>query len=267
MANQLVTRDTLRRQLMLNAARKPLAIGVGLAVAVAALALGAAWLLPVAVVIYVALAASTFFDGNEAERVGQRVYARARTGPDASLRAPRALPEGLTPELVTLLERARAEERRILETIAGSELPFEQISAEVEGLAAEMERIAGRAQSVSVFLEAHDPDELRRRLLDLLAADQSDGAAAEARERAAAAVQDQLRVGEALESELQRFRAEMEHLIASLGVIHGQLVRISVSYDPQLQEDVAREVRDLRTRVSTMADGLRAATDEVKDRA
>ena len=77
MANQLVTRDTLRRQLMLNAARKPLAIGVGIAVFVAGLALGTVWLLPVALLFYLAFAASTFFDGAEAERVGQRTYERA----------------------------------------------------------------------------------------------------------------------------------------------------------------------------------------------
>jgi len=109
---------------------------------------------------------------------------------------------------------------------------------------------------------------LRTRLAGLRSgADGDDDAATRARERAADAIQEQLRVGEALDSELRRFRAEMEHLIASLGVVHGQLVRISVSFDPQLQEDVAREVRDLRTRVGTMADGFRAATDEVKDKA
>lgn len=257
MAEHLVTRDKLRQELLLNAARKPLAIGVAALVFIAGLALGTVWLFPVALLIYLGMAATTFFDGNEAERVGKRAYERACSRSSTQ----RALPAGLTPELVGLLERARAEERRILETIAGSELPFEEISVEVEGLAAEMERIAGRAQSVSAFLDSHEPQELRRRLRKLLAADQADGAAAEARERAAAAIQDQLRVGEALESELERFRAEMEHLIASLGVVHGQLVRISVSSDPQLQEHVAREVRDLRTRVGTVADNLRQATE------
>jgi outer membrane translocation and assembly module TamA len=131
-----------------------------------------------------------------------------------------------------------------------------------------MERIASRAQAVTAFLTAHEPAELRARLAGLRAGDEDDDdAARRARERAADAIQEQLRVGEALDAELRRFRAEMEHLIASLGVVHGQLVRISVSFDPQLQEDVAREVRDLRTRVGTLADGLRDATDEVKDQA
>jgi hypothetical protein len=159
-------------------------------------------------------------------------------------------------------------EQRILHAIDASELPFEEVSVEVDGLANEMERIATRAQAVTAFLAAHDPAELRARLAGLRSgADGNDDAATRARGRAADAIQEQLRVGEALDSELRRFRAEMEHLIASLGVVHGQLVRISVSFDPQLQEDVAREVRDLRTRVGALADGLRDATDEVKDRA
>jgi hypothetical protein len=262
MAGQLVTRNTLRRALVVNAAGTPLAIGVAALVLIAGLVLGTPWLLPVALLVYLGIAASTFFDGDEAERVGSRVYDRVRSAPAPE----RALPPGLAPELVDLLERARSEERRILDAIAASDLPFEAVSVEVEGLAREMERIAGRAQIVSSFLEGHHPRELQQRLSELRTGKQSDPAAARARERAAGAIEDQLRVGQALDSELERFRAEMEHLIASLGVIHGQLVRISVSTDPHLQDEVAREVRDLRSRVGTLADGLRDAAEKAGDR-
>jgi hypothetical protein len=264
MTDQMVTRDTLRRELLLNAARKPLAVSVGLGVLVAGLVLGTTLLIPVALVFYLALAASTFFDGAEAERVGKRTYDRAR-GISAAPRPERALPEGLGPELRELMRRARVEEQRILETIDQSALPFEEVSSEVEALAAEMERIASRAQTVSTFLASHDAGELKLRLAELKANAHADPETTRARERAAGAIEDQLRVGDALKSELQRFRAEMEHLIASLGVVHGQLVRISVSDDPELQEDVAREVRDLRTRVGALADGLRDATAEATD--
>ena len=56
----------------------------------------------------------------------------------------------------------------------------------------------------------------------------------------------------------------MEHLIASLAVIHGQVVRISVSADPELQATVARDLRELRGRMATLADGLRDATTEIE---
>jgi hypothetical protein len=55
----------------------------------------------------------------------------------------------------------------------------------------------------------------------------------------------------------------MEHLIASLGIVHGQLVRMSVTNDAHLQEDVARELSDLRDRVSTFAEGMREAVSRL----
>jgi hypothetical protein len=262
MPGELVTRQMLRRALLLNAAGKPLAIGIAVAVFAAGLLLGTIWLFPIALVFYVLLAATAFFDGDEAERVGQRTYERVR-GLGASARA---LPAGLSPELVELLGRARVEEARIRETIAHSGLPFPEVSVEVDALAGEMERIAARAQVVAEFLRGHDPAGLRLRLGELRrTAQQQDTAAAQVRERAAAAVQDQLQLGELLESELDRFSAEMEHLIASLGVVHAHLVRISVSSDPSLQDDVAREVRDLRKRVGSVADGLRDAAEKAGD--
>ena len=71
-----------------------------------------------------------------------------------------------------------------------------------------------------------------------------------------------MRVGERL-LRVARFEAEVEHLIASLGVVHGQLVRISVANDTHLQEDVARELSDLRERVSTFAEGMREAVSRL----
>src|SRR5438034_9312711 len=141
---ELVTRKSLQRELIGNAATKPGAIGVAAAVAVGALVIGAAWLLAVAVVAYIALAAATLFDGDEAERVGRAAYERARGR--GARRETRALPKGLAPEIDSLVKRARVEQERILQAIAESELPLDKVSLEVDSLTAEMERIAGRAQ-------------------------------------------------------------------------------------------------------------------------
>jgi hypothetical protein len=254
MRQELVTRDDLRRALMRNAARSPLAVGVGLALVVAALAISPGWLLPLAFVVYLALATTTYLDGNVAERVGKRLY--------ESRRLPSAAPPGLAPDLEALVERARVEERRVVEAIERADLPLEEVSVEVAGLAREMERIAGRAQVIETYLAGHDAADLRRRRAELLKSD-ADPGVQEARRRAASALEDQLRLGGTLTGELRRFRAEMEHLIASLAVIHGQVVRISVSADPQLQAAVARDVRELRGRVGALADGLRDATADL----
>lgn len=258
---EVVTRGSLQRELVVNAVTKPLAIAVAAAVAVAAFVIGTPWLLAVAAALYLGLAAATFFDADEAERVGNAAYKRAGalTGPT------RALPSGLAPEIASLLERARAEEWRIFETVSESELTFEGVMTEVGGLTTEMGRIAGRAQSIWKYLSEQRPEDAESRLRELREAPETTPEATRARERAADALQDQLRLGETMEAELGRFTAEMEHLIASLGIVHGQLVRMSVANDTHLQEDVARELRDLRDRVGTFAEGMREAVARLDD--
>jgi hypothetical protein len=257
---QLVTRESLQRELVVNAATKPLAIGVAAGVAVFAFVLGVPWLLILAPVLYVSLALATFFDGDEAERVGRAAYERARPSVKRRVR-----PRGLAPGIGSLVERARVEEERILSAVAESDLEFTEVSIEVESLAAEMERIAGRAQVISDYLDQQRPQEVRQRLRAIERETGASPDAARARERAALALRDQLGVYAALEAELQRFGAEMEHLIASLGVVHGQLVRVRVAGEAHLQEDVAGQVRELREHVGAVADGMQAAVAQLGD--
>jgi hypothetical protein len=252
---EVVTRDALKRELVVNAVTKPTAIAVAAAVAVAAFVLGAAWLLAVAVAVYAGLAVATFFDGDEAARVGAAAYERSR-----ALKGTRgALPSGLAPEIASLVERARAEEWRIFETVSSSDVSFEGVMADVGSLTTEMERIAGRAQAIRNYLSEQRPSEAQRRLEQLEAAPATSAEADRARRRAIRALEDQLRLGDTMRAELGRFEAEMEHLIASLGIVHGQLVRMSVVKDTRLQEDVARELSDLRERVGAFAEGMREA--------
>ena len=234
---ELVTRKSLQRELIVNAATKPVAIGVAAAVAVGALVIGAAWLLAVAVVAYIALAAATLFDGDEAERVGRAAYERARGR--GARRETRALPKGLAPEIDSLVKRP--------------------------GSSKSVERIAGRAQVLLEYLLEQRPDEVRTRLRGLMSDAATAGDTVRARERASAALAEQLRVGELLQAEYDRFGAEMEHLIASLAVIHAQLVRMSVSSDASFQEGIARQVRDLRQRVGTVATEMGEAVDKIGD--
>src|SRR3954454_3052349 len=77
MAGKEVTRSALQRSLVVNALTKPLTVVVAAAVAVAGIVFGAIWLVGVAVVVYLVLAALTFFDADEAEKVGKRMYGGA----------------------------------------------------------------------------------------------------------------------------------------------------------------------------------------------
>ena len=66
-----------------------------------------------------------------------------------------------------------------------------------------------------------------------------------------------------LEGQLDRSYAELDHLVASLGVIRGQIVRMSVQEDSSIQDDLGAQLKDLRQRVSTLADGMGEAADAV----
>jgi hypothetical protein len=256
---QLVTRKTLQRELALNAATKPLALAVGASVAAAAFVLSAPWLLAVAVAMYAALAVTTFFDPDEAARVGRAAYRRA-----ALPKEHRELPEGLAPEISALVHRAHAEEDRIRRAIEASGLPFTDVSVEVEHLMSELERNARRAQVVWTYLSEQRPFELQRRLHALRAETGGDADTKRSRERTVAALEHQLQVGETLRFEYARFGTEVEHLIASLGVVHGELVRISVADETIAQEGLADQVRDLRSRVGAVAEGMSEATEHLR---
>jgi hypothetical protein len=56
----------------------------------------------------------------------------------------------------------------------------------------------------------------------------------------------------------------MEHLAATLGAIHAQIVRMSVEEEAGEQRRVAEQVRDLRQEVAAAADALQEAYDDVE---
>jgi hypothetical protein len=259
MGGELVTRTVLVRALAVNAATRPLNIAVPVAVTTAGLLLQTTWLLPVALLVYIAMAIATFFDADEAERVGRATY-------DNHRRPRPALDTGtLDPEIAESLERARAEEARIREAVERSPLPRYDILDEVARLLVGLEKLATGAQQIQSYLADQDQPATRERLRRLRSATAGDAAVRQAEEQAAVALEDQLAVTAQLEAQLARFDAQMEHAVASLGAIHGQLVRMSAAEEAADQHDVAAEVRNLRRSVNATADALRETYDELTD--
>ena len=259
MGAELVTRGVLVRALAVNAATRPMNIAVPVAVATAGLLLHTAWLLPVAFLVYVGMAIATFFDADEAERVGRATYDRHR-------RPRTALDAGtLNPEIAHSLERARAEEARIREAVERSPLPRYDILDEVARLLVGLEKLASRAQQIQCYLADQDQPATRERLRRLRSATAGDAAVQQAKEQAAVALEEQLAVTAELEAQLARFDAQMEHAVASLAAIHGQIVRMSAAEEAAVQRDVAAEVRVLRRSVNVTADALRETYGELTD--
>jgi hypothetical protein len=257
MGGEIVTRTVLVRALAGNAATRPLNIAVPVLVATAGLLLHTAWLLPVAFLVYVGMAIATFFDADEAERVGRATY-------DQHRQPRRALDAGtLSPEIARSLERARAEESRIREAVERSPLPRYDILDEVARLLVGLEKIASRAQQIQCYLADQDQPATRERLRRLRSATAGDAAVQQAKAQAAVALEEQLAVTAQLEAHLARFDAQMEHAVASLAAIHGQIVRMGAAEEAAGQRDVAAEVRDLRRSVNLTADALRETYDEL----
>lgn len=251
-----VTRAGLQRALVVNAASKPVTIVVTAVVAVCALLLGAVWLLPVAVVVYLALVALTFFDGDEAERVGAEVYGRARSagGEERRLR-----PGELAPPIRAQVERARGEARTVRTTIQGSALSFEEVGEEIDALVGAIEAIAGRAQRVWSYLAAQDVPALDRRLHQLTAAPGG------APESVIAALRDQRAALEDLRGVLDRSLAQMEEVNAQLGGVNARLVRMSVMREAAGDHALAGDLRGLREQVEAMDAGLEVAYGDVPE--
>ncbi|HEX6713920.1 MAG TPA: hypothetical protein VF066_11055, partial [Thermoleophilaceae bacterium] len=138
------TRGALTRAIATNAATKPVNVLVPASIAIVAALLGIGWLWPIAVLVYVALVLATFFDADEAEAVGKR-----RRGDGARPQQQRKLdPAQLAPPIAERLEQALAEERQIRQTIESSDIQMQEVSAEVDGLVANLEKSAQRAELV-----------------------------------------------------------------------------------------------------------------------
>ncbi len=244
-----VTRRDLQRALVVNAATKPVTILVTAAVAVGALLLGVTWLLAVAGVVYLALAALTFFDGEEAERVGDRVYGRARA---SSGRGAKQLKTAdLAPPIRAQVERARREAATVRRTIDGSSFSFSEVTTEIDALVQAIEKIAGRAQRVWSYLAAQDVHALDRRLAELESSPASAGTLA--------ALRDQRAALEELSGVLNRSLAQMEEVNAQLGGVNARLVRMAVAEEEAGEHALAGDVRGLREQVEASAAGLEAA--------
>jgi hypothetical protein len=248
-ANKPVTRSELQRSLVVNALTKPLNVIVPAAVVVAGIVLGALWLIAVAAVVYVVLAALTFFDAGEAERVGKRVYGHAAKGVPPPKQADLSR---LAPPIAQQLSAARSEEARIRSAVQDADLPFDEVTSETDALVQAMESIAIRAQRVYDYLASHDPRPVQARLSQLQAAGQEGDLAR--------ALSEQLAAYEKLSAQLQRFYDEMEHITASLATVGAQVVSMSAAGEGESgQRELAGQVRDLRDQVNALSDGMREA--------
>jgi len=252
---QLVTRADLRRGLVVNALTKPINVVVPAAVAVAALLIGVTWLLAVAVVVYAVLAVLTFFDEDEAEKVGKRVYGD-RGGVSKEKRVD---VRTLAPPIARQVQSARESEVRIKETIQRSDLAFAEVDGEVDSLVRAVELIAQRAQRIYDYLATQDLDAIDSRLAQL------QGSTDPSAQAITQALTEQRQALVELQGQLTSFYSRIEQLVASLGTVNSQLVRMSVASEDEDQAELAEQVRGLREQVDALSAGMSEAYGRAPD--
>ena len=242
-SEELVTRGALARRLAVNAATKPLNVAVlGTLVVVGA----------IAVVAYLVLVALTFFDAEEAERVGNEL----RGGRRAAITAPALDVATLEPRIAALVQQARETAAGIREAIAQADHPFDDVAGDVDALVAAMDTSARRAQLISTTLAGQaragqDVAGLERTIADLR------GRAEDADVRALLSDLEAQRDATArLEDRLERFEVGMRRICASLGLLRTRLVEMSASEEEAAQRELARQSRELRERTDLLAEAM-----------
>ena len=236
--------------LVANAVAKPFNVLLGVGTIAAATVLSSNFLvaLLVGLVIYALAATYTFFDSDEAAVVLERERGERKQAIESGRK--RADPARLAPEVRSHLLAARAIEGRIGDAIARAELPYTEVSAEVDALVTLMEHSAGRAQLLYEALAESPPDRVEQRLVQL----QGSG-----KVELIDALEHQLAVQRKMESQLQRFYDEMERMVVELDTIRGSLVSVSASTDAGNQQRIAGDVRSLRDELGALASGMSEA--------
>jgi chaperonin cofactor prefoldin len=255
MPSELVTRGALARRLAVNAATKPLNVAVlGGLIAVGIVLNLVVVVGAIAIVAYLVLVALTFFDAEEAERIGNELYAGRRGGRDGT--AP-ALDVGtLEPRIAALVQQARETAAGIRDAIAQADHPFDDVAADVDALVAAMDTSARRAQLISSTLAGQaragqDIAGLDRTIADLR------GRADDADVRALVGDLEAQRDATArLQERLERFEVGMQRICASLGLLRTRLVEMSASEEEAAQRELARQSRELRERTDLLAEAM-----------
>ena len=252
-AKQPYGRNEFAGALIANAAAKPFNIALLVGTMGAAVLVGGSVLvaLVVAIAIYAIAAARTFFDEQEAEAVLARVRAERRG--ELSAGSSRMDPSTLAPEVRRHLLDARATDARIREAIERAELPYEEVSTEVDALVSLMELSASRAQLLYEALEESPPSRVATRLRELEGSGKT---------QLIEALEHQLSVQRKMESQLEAFYDQMERIVVELDSIRGSLLSVSASTDVANQQRLAGDVRALRDELGSLAEGMSEAFEE-----
>jgi Protein kinase domain len=233
-----------QRALIVQALRDPFSLVIAVAIMLAGLLLGdPLFAVPFALALYAAGALRAYLDEDV------RAAVAASVGP-----APAEAVDGsVSDEIQRLLLSAGRIHTRIETAIARADLPYAEVSSEVERLLATIHAAAGRAQLLHDGLADAPPDAVAARLEAVRA--QGDPAKAGLVE----ALTSQLAVQRRMETQLQGFYEGMERTLIELDTVRGNLISVAAVPMADNQSLVAGEVREMRDDMGAVAEGIAAA--------
>lgn len=254
-------RAELNRLLILNALGKELNWITFSVLAVGGIVAGLPWVLAVAIslLVYLVMAAITYLDEGEAKKVGERLRSRRKQGLVTS--GSRIGPGALSPPVAARLQTILEQERRIREVIEEAELPYPEISDEVDRFVRAAEKTASRANLLHEYLTEEDRSKIEQRLSDLKSIGEMDSG----KQALVEALTNQVTAIDRMEKKLDDFHTEMERIAVELGNIRGQLLSASAATETAAQRELAAGVRGLREEVTAIAEGLSDVIEETED--
>jgi hypothetical protein len=205
----------------------------------------------VAIVLYLAAAVRTYFDDDAQQEVLERERSKRKQRLESG-KPDRSLSE-FSPRIGDLMARALEKDARIRAAIDRAELPYHEVSQEVDRFLATMWQTAARAELLCEGLRDTPPEAVARRLQDVK------GAGDPSKVDLIEALSQQLAVQRKMEGQLLRFYDQMEQMLVELDTVRGHLITVSASSEADNQERLADEVRDLREEMGAVADGMAAA--------
>jgi serine/threonine-protein kinase len=246
------TRSEYNRALILNALIAPFGVVLVAGMLVTGLLLDVfAFVLPVAIVLYVVAAVRTYLDKDVQQEVLERERAKRRQRLESG-KPDRDLSE-FSPRIGDLMARALEKDARIRAAIDRAELPYHEVSQEVDRFLATMWQTAARAELLCEGLRDSPPEAVARRLQEVK------GARDPSKVELVEALSQQLAVQRKMERQLLRFYDQMEQMLVELDTVRGHLITVSASTEADNQERLADEVRDLREEMGAVAEGMAAA--------
>lgn len=238
------SRDAAIGRLLARSLTRPVNVLVGAAVVAAGIATGIWLLVGAGVLIYGALAVTTFLSPEEARRALGRPER-----PQAAVAAPL---EGIADgAIITRYADAHAEYRGVTRALAASPVPLHEIEIETAGLMDDLAGLCRRAQAVTDYLDSVDEDRLRAdraRVLGELADAPPD--IRPALTDTVQALDQQIATVEEMRGRLRAFDARMGQVTSALGAIRGEIATIAVESEADTSERIVEQVHGAREMVT-----------------